>query len=168
MEKIEVKVVIHNKKGMIDIFYILAGLFCLSIIVFAVYMSIDKVHDSGIFTGYDDAEKVYAHGELSILSLDNIMMFIIVGLSLFLIISAVFIWNHPGFMIFGLLLLAIAIMVAGIVSNAWMDFTDQSEINEYTASFPKIHFLMQKLPFYIFFMGVAASIAMVVGYRRMY
>lgn len=157
-----------RKKAQVDLIYILAGLFTLGVIIFVVLLMLNKVSDSGIYDDYDTSAQIHAVGRLSILNFDNIMLFILIGLSLFVIISAAFVWNHPAFIIIGLILLAIVITVAGVISNAWVDFTDESTIGELTASLPKVHFLMQRLPFYMLFMGVAAMIAMAVGYRSQY
>ena len=164
MEKTKTKVM--NRKGQVDLFYIIAGMFAISITIFAVYMMLDKINLSGIYDDYSDAKQVHALGTLSILNFDNTMLFIIIGLSLFVIISAAFVWNHPAYIVLGLVLLAIAITVAGTISNSWMAFTDNAAINPLTATYPKIHFLMQQLPYYIFFMGIVSLIAMALGYKR--
>lgn len=164
MEKVEVKTM--RKKGMVDLFYVLVGLFIIGIFLFVVFLAINRIDDSGIFGGYDDAEKMYAHGERALLSFDNMMMFILVGLSLFVIISSAFIWNHPAYFIVGIVLLAVALTIAGVVSNAWFDFSTNAQISGITSSYPKTDFLLSKLPHYILVMGITAAIAMNIGYRR--
>ena len=161
----EIKDITLKKRGQVDLFYIIAGLFTLGVIIFVVYLMLIQIGESGIFDSYDTANQVYALGKQSISNFDNISLFILVGLSLFVIISAAFVWNHPAYLIIGLFLLAIAITVAGVISNAWVDFADDPGMAASKSAFPKLDFLLQRLPFYILFMGVAALIAMNIGYK---
>lgn len=162
----ETKIKTMNKKGLTDIFYILAFIFAIGVLLFAVFLTMDRINSSGLFSGYDDAEQTYALGERSILNFDNIMLMIIVGLSLYVVISSAFVFNHPIFLILGLVLLAVALTVAGVISNAWFDFSTNSQIEDITTHFSKTNFLMSNLPFYVLFMSISSLIAMSVGYRR--
>lgn len=155
-----------GRKGNVDLFYIIAALFAISIMVLVMYKIVRSVDDSGLYDSSPDAKQISALGNVALLSFDNIMLFVIVGLSLFVILSSAFIWNHPAFFILGIILLTIAIMVAGVVSNAWYSFSSNPQIIDATTAYPKINFLMKQLPFYILFMGIASLISSVVGYRR--
>lgn len=165
MEKTKTET-LKGRRGMLDIFYILAFLFVIGIIIIVVFLMLNKIDDSGIYDKYTDAKNAHKQGERTILGFDTMMLMIIMGLSLFVILSAAFVWNHPVFVILGLIALTIAITVAGVVSNAWFDFSTHSQISSTVSSFPKLNFLLKQLPFYIMFMGIAGSISASIGYRR--
>lgn len=155
---------ILNKKGsIIDFFYIMAVLFLVGVILFATFIVSDKVSEADVFKDNADANQAINISKNTILSFDNLMLFIIIALSLFVIISSAMVFNHPAFFIIGIILLMIAIMVSAVVSNTFWTFTQQPQIMATAAHFPKVKFLMDKFPFYILFMGFASIIAMFIG-----
>lgn len=149
-----------NKKGsVLDWFYIIPILFLIGIIIMVIFLVIDKSSEASIFTGDDEANNVLQITRNTVLSMDNLMLFIIVGLSLFVLVSAAMVANHPAFFIISFFLLCIAVMVAAVVSNSFWTFTNNANIVSLANHFPKIRFLMSKLPIYIAFMGIASLIA---------
>lgn len=156
-----------NKKGnILDWFYIITVLLLTAIVLIAVKIVMDKVDDSEVFAGNAQAQEIIDNTQSVLLSFDNLMLFVIIGLSVFVLVSSAVVFNHPAFFIAGIFLLFIAITVAGSVSNAFWVFTDSSTIATTAAMYPKLIFLMNNLPLYICFMGMAAMVTMYVGYRR--
>ena len=155
----------NKKAGVFDWFLIIAMVILISIVVLVCFIVIDKVSSISIFADDADAAFIVNQSKNTILAADNIMLFIIVGLSLAVLISSAVVFNHPAFFIFSFFLLCIAIMVAATMSNAFWTFANQSTVIATASNFPKIIFLMNKLPFYILFMGVAAIIAGYISYR---
>lgn len=156
-----------NKRGnLLDWFVIIVILFVTSISIFAAYIVVSKVNAGGIFSSDTGAQFAIDKAQSTILGFDNLMLFIIVGLSIFVLISSAVVFSHPAFFFIGTILLFIAITVAGVISNAFWTFTQSPEIATTAAAFPKIVFLMDRLPMYILFMGMAAMVVMYVGYLR--
>jgi len=156
-----------NKTGnVLDWFLIIAVLLLLGITIFAVSIVTNKLTTIDLFNEVPEASNAIRITNNTILGFDNLMMFVIVGLSLFVLISSAMIYNHPAFFIVGFILLCIAISFAAVISNAFWDFSNSANILATAAMFPKITFLMNKLPFYILFMGMMATIVGYVSSQR--
>lgn len=156
-----------NKKGnILDWFYILAFLFVIGVTIIVSYMLVSKVIDSNVFADTPEADDAIKSARNTLLSFDNLMLFIIVGLSIFVLVSSAVVYNHPSFFIIGLILLFIAVTVAGVVSNTFWKFTSNAQISAVSALYPKMTFLMENLPFYVLFMGIAATVVMYVSYQK--
>jgi len=147
-------------------FYIVIILFMTAICVFAAFLIINTVSQEQVFI---DEPKAIANINVTrstLLSFDNVMLFIIVGISLFVIISSAMVFNHPAFFIISFLLLIISLVFAAIMSNTFWVFSTETQIESIRALYPKTVFIMERIPFYILFLGIAASIAAYVGYTR--
>lgn len=156
-----------NKKGnILDWFYILGILFFIGVAFFAAYIVIDKTIGSGIFDEDETASTVANISKSTILNLDNLMLFIIVGLSVFMLVSAAMVFNHPAFFIVSFFLLLIAIIVSAIVSNTFWTFSNASTLIDVSSQFPKMKFIMDNLPLYVAFMGMATALAMFISYNK--
>lgn len=156
-----------DKKGnILDFFYLMPLLLLIGVSLFAVFIVVDKVDDITIFHEYPDAEEAISISKNTILSFDNMMLFVIIGLSLFVILSSAMVFNHPAFFIVSFVLLCIAVTVSAIVSNSWYNFYNQADILAVSANFPKLTFLFDNLPKYIAFMGIATLVAGYVGYMK--
>lgn len=150
----------------LDWFFIIAIMFVVGVTVFISYIVVTEVQDTGIFDDNSDAKGAIDTSQNTIHSFDGIMLFIIIGLSLFVLVSSALITNHPAFLIVGLILLFIAITVAGVVSNAFWDFSNTSAMITTANAFPKTTWLMDHLPIYVAIMGIAATIAGYGGYQN--
>lgn len=155
------------KKGnLLDWFYIIAVLVFASMAMIAIYMVIDKTIGTGLFDDNTEAQAAMETTRSTIVNFDNIFLFIIIGLSVFVLASAYFVWNHPAFFFISLFLLCIAIIVGALASNTYEDITSSAALNESAQVFAKTTFLMGKLPVYIAILGIMATIVMFVGYGR--
>jgi len=152
--------------GFLDFFYIIAIFFVIGITVMVALMVVNVADNSGLFNDYTDADNVIKNSKNTLLSMDNMMLLAVVGLSLFVIVSSALVNNHPAYFIAGIFLLIIAITVAAIASNAFYIFTNDDVIAATAASFPKLTFLFNRFPLYILFMGIATAISMFIGYKQ--
>jgi len=156
-----------NKKGSIlDFPIIIAIILITGVSIFATFIVINTTSNIAVFQENTDANAAVQHSRNAVLSADNLLIFVIVGLSLFSIISAAMVFNHPAFFIISFVLLCIFVGISASVSNAYYEFRTSTYIESTANQFPKIVFLMDKLPFYIAFMGVAILIAGMVSYTR--
>lgn len=161
---------IGKKGNLLDFFLIPVILFIAAITLVTVLILANKINDSGLFSTNDQAEAAFDQSRTTLLNSDNLMLFLIIGLSCFVLVSGYFVWNHPAFYVIGALLLLIAIIVSAVISNTYETFTENGnlEVDEASSSLPKLNFLMGKLPIYIVFMGFITAIVMYIGYTRQY
>ncbi len=117
-----------------------------------------------MFEDYPDADYVLQQGRTTVSNADGLFLFIIVGLSLFVIISSAIIYNHPAFFVIGFFMLTIILLISAVISNTFWDFSNSTTIiSEVAATYPKITFIMNNLPIYILFMGISSLIAGIIG-----
>lgn len=157
----------HKKGGFLDWFMVIAILFVTVVALFVSFIVVTKVDTTGVFAGDDVAQSAISSSKNTLVAFDNMMLFVIVGLSLFVIVSSAFVFNHPAFFVVGFFLLCIAVTLAAITANTYSVFSEQSVMSGALAAYPKVDFLMRNLPLYIAFMGMAASVVMFVAYSRL-
>lgn len=139
-------------------------MFTLGLIIFIVSLLLNQVDDSNMFEDYPDADYVLQQGRTTVSNADGLFLFIIVGLSLFVIISSAIIYNHPAFFVIGFFMLTIILLISAVISNTFWDFSNSTTIiSEVAATYPKITFIMNNLPIYILFMGISSLIAGIIG-----
>ena len=161
------KKLLQNKRGdFLDWFYIIAGVFMAGVTIIVTLLVVNTLIATELFEETTEAEAALETTRSTIVSFDNFMLFVIIGLSIFVIVSSAVVYNHPAYFIAGVFLLVIATVVAAIASNTFWIFTDTAAITATAANFPKIKFLMNHLPIYIAFMGIAASVTMFVAHTR--
>ena len=157
----------NNKQAnYLDWFFIIAIVFMTGIAVICAKLVVDKVNDTGVFSDVPEAQNAIDKSSSTLMSFDNLMIFVIIGLSVFVLVSSAVVFNHPSYFIAGTFLLFIAVTVAASISNAFWKFTSSANISATAALYPKLLFLMENFPLYIAFMGMASAIVMYVAYMR--
>lgn len=156
----------NKKANILDFFFIIVILLMTAITVFVAYKAIVTVDNTGIFATDTNAQYSIDRSKATLLNFDNMMMFVVVGLSLFVLVSSAVVYNHPAFFFVGIFLLFIAVVVSAVFSNNFWIFSNNAMISDVAILYPKITFLMNKLPWYIAFMGIASSIVMYISYSR--
>jgi hypothetical protein len=156
----------NKKASILDFFLIFAILMLVGISVFVAYIIINTTAGIKVFQDDAIANSAVNTARGTILNFDNMMLFVVIGLSLFVIISSAMVFNHPAMFILSFFLLCIAVFVSAIVSNSFWTFANQSSMISAASNFPKINFLMNKLPIYVAFLGIASIIAMYISYQQ--
>lgn len=156
----------NKKSNVLDFFLIIAIIFITAVALFVSFLIVNVVNSTNIFADDTTAQSALDSSKNTLLSFDNMMLFVIVGLSIFVLLSSALVYNHPGYFIAGMFLLAIAVTVAGIASNTFWIFSNTAQIAATAANYPKVTFLMNNLPLYIVFMGFASLIAMFISFQR--
>jgi len=156
----------NRRASIFDWFYIIVIIFMTGICVFTAHIIITAADNSGLFQDTDEAQEAVNITKNTILSFDNLLLFAIIGLSIFVIISAAMVFNHPAMLVISFVLLCIAVVFAAMVSNSFWDFANSTQITAYQTAFPKIIFLMNNLPIYIGAMGLLGLAAAFVGANR--
>jgi len=96
--------------------------------------------------------------------MDDLFLTIFVLLWLVLMITSFFIDSHPVFFIIAVVLLVMLLFVAGVASNAYMEFSESSDFD--VTGFPKTHFILSNL--LMFFLFMAMSVGMVIYGKAQY
>lgn len=158
---------VNSKRGgMLDFFYIIAAIFIGAVALLVSFMVVHVANQTNIFSSDATAQAAVDSSENTLLNFDNMMLFVIVGLSVFVLVSSAVVYHHPAFFIVSAIMLMIAVTVAAIASNTFWTFSNQPSMLATTAMYPKTSFLMNHLPHYIAFMGIASTIAMFISFRR--
>ena len=156
----------EKKGGILDWFFIISILFISAVSLIVGKIMLDRVDASGVFAGTTEAQDIIDTTQKTFVSFDNMMLFVLVGLSIFVIVSSAVVYHHPAYFFIGVFLLAIAITVGAIASNTFWIFSNHSLISSTMVDYPKLEFIMENIPFYVAFMGMASLIAMFVSFRR--
>lgn len=157
-----------NKNGssFLDWFFIIATLFIGAIAILVGTLIIVTVNNTNIFASVPTAQAAIDSSYNVLTGFDNMFLFVLVGLSIFVLASSYFALNHPVFFIPGFILLCIAVVVGAITSNTFWKFTVTEAISSTANLFPKMTYIMEHIPYYIAFMGMAAAAIMYVAYQR--
>ena len=90
--------------------------------------------------------------------LDYLFLFTFIGILIAIVISSIFIDSHPAVIFIFIILLAIAIMVAAIFSNAFDEIGNQEELAPTYNQFSMTRNLMNIYPLLILVAGIISGI----------
>ena len=157
----------NSKRGnLLDIIIIPLIVFVIAITLIVSMTVINKVDDTGIFANNTEAQAAVNYASSSLLNMDNLVLFILMGLCAFTWIASYFVTTHPGFFFFGVLLLLVAVFFAAIISNTYETAASDVILNESIAHLPKINHVVSKLPIYVCVFGFVCAVTMYFGYTR--
>lgn len=160
---------LKSKKGnLLDWFYIIPIIFIISAVSIVCLLMVNKIDDTGVFDSDSYASAAITKTRVSMLNMDNLLFFVLIGLSIFTLVSTYFVWNNPVFFFLALIFLVIAVIVSAMFSNAYEEFKNSSEISETSSLFPKINFIMDKFPLYLAFMFMMTLIVMGISFKNEY
>ena len=94
--------------------------------------------------------------------LDNMFLFLMIGLSLAAIILAAMVRVHPVFMILFFIILVVIIILAGVFSNVYQELAANPSLSTQADQLTFISIIMNFLPFII---GIIGFIIMIVMYK---
>jgi len=157
---------IKNKKGSIqDLFLIGAVLLFFALITllgFKLHQEWDdQIQGMGDIPTEAKTASTHLLGNYSG-TIDNMYLFLAVGLSIITIVLAALVRIHPVFAIFFFIGLTFVIFYCGIMSNIYGEFAGNSELITQADQLIFISNIMGKLPFFI---GIIGFILMIVSYK---
>lgn len=155
-----------NKGSILDLFYIPVVLFIAVIFLVVAVMVSTIINQTGLFSLYPNSQTAIDYSDSALISMDNMLAFMLIGLSLMTLLAGYFAYNHPAFFFVLFFLLCIAIFVTALLSNAFETFSTQENVEGYADRLPKIIFIMGNLPIYILLMGISLAIVMYLGYKK--
>lgn len=133
-----------TKNNIFDGMFILLITISLGILFIFCYMAISQF-SSHLPSGTLN-QTVIDVGKSSMLMLDYVVFGILIGLTIFSVVSAYFIRTHPIFLAGGLLFLLVGIFITGLVSDVTYDITHNAFISPYANAFPLTMLIFQYLP----------------------
>lgn len=92
--------------------------------------------------------------------IDNLFIFLLVGMGIATIIAAIRIQTSPAFFFISLLLLSVVIFLAAQFSNVFETFSEHSEFDDERGTLDGMTFLMNNLPLFILGLGLVIVVVM--------
>ena len=165
-----------NKKGQTDfisIFFVLTVLFGISIFVVILYNAYDENIKDNLNNALTSSTDVDANANVTEMleqTSGGLRMFnpmfplLLIGLFGFGLVMALMGRSHPVFFFVGIVILAVAIILAVVFSNAYESITDNASFSNAADEFSVLTLVMNNLPLVIFILFIAIS-AVLYGMR---
>lgn len=155
-----------NKSGNVIFFiWIIVVVMITAICILVAHMVTNNSAIQNLFET-EEVTHITDNTKTTINNMDNIMMFVIFGLSLFVLLSATMVFQHPAMFIVSFIFLCIVVTVSAIMSNTFWTFSNEAIIATSAAAFPKMTYLMNHFPIYIGMMGILSSVAGYISYQK--
>ncbi len=165
-----------NKKGSIMDLFLLIIIAFITIVLFAVFifgMGIitDKITtvpqtDFSLVNISEAGQATFGNLNDAIQFLTVIAFTIIIGLSLSILVSNIFIRSHPFFYVLYVIIVIIAIVFSAIVSNAYEELLTGTELSATFQLFTGANFIMANLPVWITVIGIFGAIFLFINIPR--
>lgn len=157
-----------NRKGITDIFYLLAILFVIVVTVIigtGIYSEVaDKLYETEAISSNTRANSTIAHLEDVSQSYDWITLAALFGFFIVIIVLAITIPANPAFMLLFIGLAILLVLFSVAVSNSYEEFAASSEISgTVTSYYPMTDLIMSNLP--IIF-TILAVLLMIITYAK--
>ena len=158
-----------NKKGsMLDLIFIAVTLLAFSVVVLIVF-KISNTFNSELQDMADLPDKPKDEfnrvNNLYVDVIDNMALFLFVGLSVVALILASLVRFHPVFFVFFILIIVVFIFIAGIMSNIYLEIANNPELSDEAEQLTHITKIMYILPFFIGVIGFILSVIMYKNWR---
>jgi len=159
-----------KKRGQADfisLFFVLVVLFGVAIFAVILYNAYndnikDNLNDALTSSTPVDASanvtQVLEQTSSGINMLNPLFPLLLVGLSGFGLFMALMGRSHPAFFFVGVVILAVAIILAVVFSNTYESITSNTNFADTTSEFGVMSFVMENLPLVIFILFIAISI----------
>ena len=99
-------------------------------------------------------------------TMDNSMLFLMVGLSIVSLILASAVRIHPVFFVFFVFVLVILIFIGGVLSNVYLEMANQPEFTDEAEQLVFTTNLIGKLPWFIGILGFLIAVIMYKNYTE--
>jgi len=152
------------KGSMLDLPFVIVAVFLLVIVVLFSNVMLDSFQNetAEFVTPNNNTfnQSMINSGQAALDTFDYSIIFLIIGLGLFVIISSFFIKTHPIFVVFAIILLIITVMISGIFTNTFVEFIDVEPLDVEINDYPLMYEVMINLPLIITAIGIITMIAL--------
>lgn len=167
--------ILKNKQGQFvfeDVFYALAFVFFAAIFTFILYFAFNQakpelgtIIDSNLPVGYTGQNATTLLNKVSntVQMFDVLFPFLIIGLVIMLMVSAMFVQSHPVFFVVTIIILGVAVLMGVIFSNTYQQITTDPSFANTADDFPITNVFMKYLPYLI---GLTVLITAVVIFTK--
>jgi len=145
-----------NKKGFVgEIITIGVVLFVMTLYVMIGHGILKDFQESAGDSLIDTptAQRINQTGFNSVVALDNAVVFGIIGLFLFAVISSFFIKTHPVVFVAAIAALILAVILSVTFSNIYDDLAGSNSFLDFEQDFTKIPFILNNMPLFVLIMG---------------
>lgn len=153
-----------NKKGSIqDLIYIIVVALVFSFFLLVGYKIVDSFN-----TKIQASSDVDTYGKTAVSQINNhfpgimnnMFLFVIIGLGITTLVLASLIKTHPIFLVFFIIALILIIFFAAIYSNVYQTMASNSALSTQASAMTMPHYVMTYLPFIIGVFGILLAIVM--------
>jgi len=165
----ELRLITDDKKGQTDfiaLFFVLVVLFGVAIFAIILYNAYDENIKDNLnvaltsFTPVDanaNITKVLEQTSGGIRMLNPMFPLLLIGLFGFGLVTALMGKSHPVFFFVGIIILAVAIILAVVFSNTYESITDNANFEQAADEFSVLTIVMDNLPLTIFVLFIIIS-----------
>lgn len=158
---------ISNKKGITDVFFIVAILFAIAIsFLIAMFIATNlRTSMTDTITTMDNTSGVMFNQTISVVPqvTDTAFLIILIGLIIGILIASFLFYSHPIFMVIYIIMSIGALLVAVIFSNVYETVSTTSGLNSSIAYLPITNYVMLHLP--LFVLGIIA-LSIIIIYAK--
>lgn len=149
-----------NKKGNVfDSAYVAIYLFAGAMVVITGAVAWNQISPNLKQSFKSDlAQDVLVVGDNIYPQFDYVYLGLIIGLIIFVVMSAMLVKTHPIFFVMSIIVLAIVGVITPQMSNAFSQFRSQEAINTTSSDFPIVNYTMNNLPLIICIVGIVIII----------
>lgn len=157
----------NKKASMLDLFALIAVMFVIGLSIFLAFTVFGKITNSmDSYRTIPEVNTTFNAGEGALKTFDYGFAFFVIGLGLSAVIFASLVKTHPVFLIFAIIIYAIAIMLSAQISNVWQSNIQNATIFENaTGNFPIVNKFFSKLPLIILGEGLMMIFALYMSYK---
>ena len=160
---------LKKKSGFEDAFFVIAVIFTIAIFILILSRVWGEVNPSldAAITGALPANSgvnvtnTFSKITSTTLLFDKLLPFILIGLFAFVLIGTAMYMNNPIMIFVGIIVLAVAILLASIYANIYHQISQSDEFTSTTANFKVSDTFMQYLPSIILIMFIGITIGVI-------
>ena len=118
---VEIRKKLGKKGSILDILLVILIFFVSAVALIVALTVVNKTDDMGLFENGTQAQTALQQSQSSLLNMDNLLLFVLVGLSLFTVVSGFLLKSHPALFFISVFLMAILILLAAFSLFIYLD-----------------------------------------------
>jgi hypothetical protein len=145
-------------KGVIELIIVFIILLVMAIVVIFGHLILTNFRTAANGTLKETSVDIIDKGITAQLTYDGVFLFMFIGLVVAVIVSGFYIRTNPIFFVVSIFALVIVVMIAGVFTNAFYDFSTNNSISNSAANYPIMRQIFYNLPIIASFLGIAIII----------
>jgi len=157
----------YGKKGSVqDLMYIVVVMFVVALVGLIGYTISSKFMDKVTTTDSMPTEAVTMGNQINgyyTSVYDKALPIILIGMCVVAIVLATLVRVHPAFIVFFIIAWVFVIIIAGVMSNAYVDIAANTQLAGYATNLTMTMFVLKWLPWIV---GVMGAVLMFILYKQ--